>query len=225
MTALFVTATGTDVGKTFVTAGLASHLIANGRAVDVLKPVVSGFDPASTAISDPAVLLAALGRPVIETEIANISPWRFRAPLSPDAAAQREGRVIDFAALVAFSRSAVAVCRDVLLIEGVGGIMVPLDDRHTVLDWMLAVRLPLLLVAGSYLGALSHTLSAADVLRRRKLTIAAVVISESIAGPVPLDETIATIGRFLTPIPVLGIPRLPPGTNTHTAFGRLAEVV
>jgi len=224
MTALFVTATGTDVGKTFVTAGLASRLIAQGRAVAAIKPVVSGFDPAAAAASDPGVLLAALGRPVTETEVADISPWRFGAPLSPDAAAQREGRVVDFAALVEFSRKAMAARRDVLLIEGVGGIMVPLDDRHTVLDWMTALHLPLLLVAGSYLGTLSHALSAIDVLQRRELTIAAIVVSESIASPAPLDETVATIARFVAPIPVLGLPRLPPGT-THAAFGKLAEVV
>ena len=61
--------------------------------------------------------------------------------------------------------------RDVLLIEGIGGIMVPLDDEHTVLDWMLVLQLPVILVAGSYLGTLSHTLTALDVLRRRGLTV------------------------------------------------------
>jgi dethiobiotin synthetase len=225
MTALFVTATGTDVGKTFVTAGLASHLIAQGRAVDAIKPVVSGFEPTAAATSDPGVLLTALGRPLTEAGIADISPWRFGAPLSPDAAAQREGRIVDFAALLAFSREAMMARRDVLLIEGVGGIMVPLDARHTVLDWMAALRLPLLLVAGSYLGTLSHTLSAVDVLQRRELTIAAIVVSESAESPVPLDETVATIARFVPPIPVLGLPRLPSGTKEHAVFGRLAELV
>ena len=225
MAALFVTATGTDVGKTFVTAGLASHVIAKGRAVDVLKPVVSGFDPATAASTDPGVLLSALGRPTTEAEIANISPWRFRAPLSPASAAQREGLSLDFAALVEFCRKAMAARRDVLLIEGVGGIMVPLDADHTVLDWMTALRLPLLLIAGSYLGTLSHTLSAVDVLKRRELTIAAVVVSESIESPVPLDETVATIARFVAPLPVLGVPRLPSGTKEHAVFGQLAELM
>jgi dethiobiotin synthetase len=224
MTALFVTATGTDVGKTFVTAGLARHLVTHGRNVDAIKPVVSGFAPATAATSDPGVLLAALGRPVTEEEIANISPWRFRAPLAPDAAAQREGRAVDFDALVAFCHKAMQVRRDLLLIEGVGGIMVPLDERHTVLDWMNALRLPLLLVAGSYLGTISHTLSAVDVLQRRELTIAAVVVSESIESPIPLDETVAVIARFVR-IPVLGVPRLASGVNTHEVLGQLAEMV
>ncbi len=92
MSAIFITATGTDIGKTFVTAGLIRHLRASGREVDALKPVMTGFDPAHPEASDAGVLLAALGRPVTAAEIARISPWRFSAPLSPDMAARRERR-------------------------------------------------------------------------------------------------------------------------------------
>ena len=223
MTALFVTATGTDIGKTFVTCGLISHLRQQGRAVDAIKPVVTGFDAAATA-SDPALLLAALGRP--RTNIPKISPWCFKAPLAPDLAASREGRTLDFAALVDFSRAAMAVAKDVLLIEGIGGIMVPLDTRHTVLDWMTALRLQLILVAGSYLGTISHTLSAVDVLMRRDLTIAAIVVSESIGSSVPLDDTAASIARFAAPIPVYALPRFDAADSTeHPVFARLAELV
>ena len=92
MSAIFITATGTDIGKTFVAAGLIRHLRAAGRSVDALKPVVTGFDPLDAAASDTGVLLSALGRPVTPAEIDRISPWRFRAPLSPDMAARRENR-------------------------------------------------------------------------------------------------------------------------------------
>jgi len=225
MTALFVTATGTDIGKTFVTCGLISHLRQQGRAVDAIKPVVTGFDPTAAAVdaSDPALLLAALGRP--RTNIPKISPWCFKAPLAPDLAASREGHTLDFAALVDFSRAAMAVAKDVLLIEGIGGIMVPLDARYTVLDWMTALRLRLILVAGSYLGTISHTLSAVDVLMQRNLTIAAIVVSESIGSPVPLDDTAASIARFAAPIPVYALPRLIPDNAEHTVFARLGELV
>jgi dethiobiotin synthetase len=223
MTALFVTATGTDIGKTFVACGLIKYLREQGRAVAAIKPVVTGFDPATASASDPAVLLTALGCPL--TDIARISPWRLQAPLSPDLAARRESRTIDFAGLVAFSRDALASAEDVLIIEGVGGIMVPLDGRHTVLEWMTALRLPLILVTGSYLGTISHTLSAIDVLVRRNLPIAAIVVSESIGSPVPLDDTAATIGRFVESIAVFALPRLPSGTMSHPMFGRLAEMV
>jgi dethiobiotin synthetase len=223
MPALFVTATGTNIGKTFVSCGLISRLRQEGRTVEAIKPVVTDFDPAAAAASDPAILLAALGRP--QADIPAISPWRFKAPLSPDLAARREGRAIDFAQLVDFCQAAIGSAKDALLVEGIGGIMVPLDDRNTVLDWMLALRLPLILVTGSYLGALSHTLSAVDVLRGRDLRIDAAVVSESVASPVPLDDTVAVIARFVQPIPVFALPRLPPGTLGHPVFAQLADLL
>jgi len=224
MTAIFVTSTGTDIGKTFVTAGLIARLRESGHATAAIKPVVTGFTPGTAATSDPAVLLAALGRPVAQAEIAKISPWRFETPLSPDLAARREGRTLDFAALLEFSRRTRASCNGTLFIEGVGGIMVPLDDRHTVLDWMVALGLPLLVVAGSYLGTISHTLSAVDVVTRRELTIAAIVVNESLHSTVPLNETVGSIAKFVRPVPVLGLPRLGSGSG-HPVFGRLAAML
>jgi dethiobiotin synthetase len=224
VSALFVTATGTDVGKTFVAAGLIRHLRRAGRDVDAFKPVVSGFDPQGAAESDPGVLLSALGRPITSAEIDRVSPWRFRAPLSPDMAARLEGRAIDFTALVKHSREAIANTRGFLFIEGVGGIMAPLDDRHTVLDWMAALGVPVILVAGSYLGTISHTLAALDVLRRRELTVAALVVSETENSTVPLDETVATLARFVGQTNIVAIPRLPPGEYGHPAFGQIIPI-
>ena len=225
MTAVFVTSTGTDIGKTFVTAGLIRHLRGDKRAIDALKPVVSGYDSSVVETSDPAVLLAALGRPINADEIARMSPWRFRAPLSPDQAAEREGRKIDFEELVAFSRRAVETAAGTLFIEGVGGIMVPVDARHTVLDWMTVLRIPLLLVVGGYLGTISHTLTALHVLAQRKLDVSAIVVSESERNPVALDETVAGIQRFSDGIEVVGLPRLPAGILEHPAFARIAALL
>ena len=224
MTAVFVTSTGTDIGKTFVTAGLIQHFRRAGRAVSAIKPIVSGFDPDTADSSDPGVLLTALGRPVQREEIERISPWRFKAALAPDLASAREGRIIDFKAVIDFSQRAIAA-NGLLLIEGVGGVMVPLDTRHTVLDWMTALRLPLILVVGSYLGSVSHTLTALHVLALRNLSTVAVVVNETPGSPAPLDETIATIARFADLIEVIGLPRLSPGLDTHPAFARLAELL
>lgn len=208
MSSLFVTATGTEIGKTFVTAALARHWHRQGRAVGVLKPVVSGFDDSTKAESDPAVLLRALGRPVTDTGLAEIAPWQFQAPLSPDMAAAREGRAIDFPALVGFCRQAtVAAEADPLLIEGVGGAMVPLTDRETVLDWMAALGLPVLLVAGSYLGTISHILTTLLALHGARLEVRAIVLSETPGSTVPLEETRATVARFTGAVPVLVLPR------------------
>ena len=225
MSAYFVTSTGTDIGKTFITAGLIGVLRAQNRKVAALKPVVSGYDSSVVETSDPAVLLRALGRPVSAEEIAAIAPWRFHAPVSPDLAAARESRVIDFDELIAFSRNAVAATDGILFIEGVGGIMVPLDGQHTVLDWMAALELPLLLAVGGYLGTISHTLTALDVLAARKLKVAAIVVSESERNPVELAETVASIARFAKDSAVIGLPRLPAGIVTHPAFDRIAALL
>lgn len=224
MTAAFVTGTGTEIGKTFVTAALIHEFRRRGRKVTALKPVASGFDPARVGDSDPGILLAALGETSTRETLDRIAPWRLAAPLSPDMAARRENRTIDFAALVDHSRAAVAAA-DVALIESIGGVMVPLDDRHTVLDWMTALRLPLVVVGGSYLGAISHALTALDVLRSRNLVVAAFVVNETPASTVSLDETAATIARFTAGPPVVTLPRIDSAATPHPAIQKLTELL
>lgn len=209
MTTIFVTASGTGVGKTFVTARLAAELAASGRRVQALKPVATGFDAARLEDNDAAVLLRALGRDVTNENVAAVSPWRFAAPLSPDMAAARESRAVPFAALVDHCRTAAARA-EITLIEGIGGVMVPLDDEHTVLDWIAALGAPALLVVGSYLGTLSHGLTAAAALRARGVPLAAIVVSESLEQPVPASETAATLARFASPARVVVLPRAAP---------------
>ncbi|MFT5174134.1 MAG: dethiobiotin synthetase [Gammaproteobacteria bacterium] len=204
MARYFVTATGTEVGKTYLTAVLCRGLRAEGRAVRALKPVISGFEADDCADSDTARLLEALGDPITPANIAALSPWRFRAPLSPDTAAAREGRSIDFTRLVAFGKCA---NDELLLIEGVGGAMAPLTDTHTVMDWMVALGAPAIVVAGSYLGTISHTLTTVAAMQSRGIAIAAVVISESAQSPMPVQETVAVVARFLTGIDVLTLAR------------------
>ena len=221
MSAVFVTATGTDIGKTFVAAGLVRHLHTAGEAVWALKPVVSGFDMANLRASDPGVLLEALGHSVSPDCIARISHWRFTAPLSPDMAGARESKEIDFGALVTFCREEISARRGMLIIEGVGGIMVPLDARHTVLDWIAALGIPAILVAGTYLGTLSHTLTAASAMTHAGVKIAALVVNESGDGAVSMDDTVATLGRFLPGIPIATISR-PPAADS---FARLTDLI
>src|SRR5262249_53433922 len=152
--------------------------------------------------------------------IERISPWRFRAPVSPDAAARQEGLRIDVDEVVEFCRSAVEQRQQVLLIEGVGGIMVPLDEQHTILDVMMALQLPLILVAGSYLGPTSHPLPALDALFRRDLSVLATIVSETPGSTVPLADTVAGIARFSEP--VIGLPRQQLGPGEKPSSGTLA---
>jgi dethiobiotin synthetase len=223
MTAIFITATGTDIGKTFVAAGLIRHWRAAGRKVEALKPVVTGFDPFATTASDPGLLLAALGRPVTETEIERIAPWRFAAPLSPDMAARRERRTIHFDALVDFSRNAIAANNGALLIEGIGGIMVPLDDTHTVLDWITALQIPAVVVTGTYLGSLSHTLTTLDVLARHRIAVKSLVVNETAGSSVGMQDTAATLANFSSPIPLLTVSRR--ADDADPIFAKMARLL
>jgi len=129
-------------------------------------------------------------------------------------AAAREGKAIDFTALLTFCREAGPV-----LVEGVGGAMVPLNDRETVLDWIAALKLPVILVAGTYLGTISHVLTAAQVLIAKGISVATIVLNESEVSPVPPAETATTIGRFLPPIPIHIITR----NGGNAEFLALAE--
>lgn len=225
MTAFFITATGTDVGKTYVASGLIRHWRAAGRQVEALKPVASGFDPAAAKTSDSGVLLSALGKPITPTEIDRISPWRFSAPLSPDMAAERENRRIDFDAVVKYSRDAIAAAQDILLIEGIGGIMVPLTDKHTVLDWMAALDIPLVVVTGTYVGSLSHTLTCLDVLARRGLTVKAVVVNNTPGSPVTFQNTIGTLCNFERNISMVGLQWQADAVPGDRAFRSIAELL
>lgn len=224
MPAAFITATGTDIGKTYVTAGLARHLLAAARKVSVLKPVASGFDPEAWRTSDPALLLAAAGVPPSFAAVETITPWRFAAPLSPDMAARLAGGAVDFAALLGFCGKAVAQAEDVLLIEGIGGLMVPLCAERTVLDLIEGLRLAPILVAGSYVGTLSHTLSALDVLDRRGLAPLAVVLNETKESAASLDATEASLRCFFKQGVIVKLHRGAEETNA-AAFAELARLI
>jgi dethiobiotin synthetase len=205
---LFVAGAGTDVGKTFVAAHLIRALVARGVAVDALKPVVSGFDPTDWADSDPGRLLAALGRPLDAANLEAISPWRYAAPLSPDMAARLEGRAVDCAAAIALCRARIAALPGTLVVvEGAGGVMSPVDEGTTGLDLMAGIGAPAVLVGGSYLGAISHTLTAIEALRGRGLALKAVVVSESPAAGTPFAETVAAVARLARVSQVIAAPR------------------
>jgi dethiobiotin synthetase len=202
MKGYFVTATGTDIGKTYCTTGL---LRAN-RKLRAIKPLLSGYEPDQAASSDSGQLLTAMGRPVTEANIAAITPWRFKAPLSPDMAAAREGQNIPYDDLLDFCRAELAKAPDGLLIEGAGGAAVPLTASKMTADWIKDLGLPVLLVSGTYLGSISHCITTAEFLLQRDIVIAAILLNESETAPVPTAETTATLTRYL-PCRIVHIPR------------------
>lgn len=193
MSAYFVIGTGTNVGKTYVTASLARQ----NKNILALKPIISGYSDSED--SDTQILMKAQGL----TNPDAISPWRFAAPLSPDAAAKREGKEIIFSEVVEWCRGKISEHDGITLIEGAGGVMSPATTRHTMLDLAAALQLPVLLIAGSYLGTISHTLTAVTALKMRGASIHKIIISESEISPMPAEETAETIERFCGVQPVI----------------------
>jgi dethiobiotin synthetase len=194
MSAYFVTSTGTGVGKTFVTCALLATARDRGWAARGFKPIISGWT--ENADSDTAQIITAGSSKQCPSEI---SPWRFVASLSPHRAAKTENLTIDVVALEDWCR-AQTIGDGLTLIEGAGGVMTPITDSYTMLDLMVALKLPVILVAGSYLGSITHTLTALEVLRTRMVRVHTLVITETAGSEVTLRETRAGLQPFLIDI-------------------------
>ncbi|WP_068875882.1 MULTISPECIES: dethiobiotin synthase [unclassified Phenylobacterium] len=205
---LFVAGAHTEIGKTWVACALLRAARAEGLSVAAAKPVVSGFDEARWADSDPGRLLAACGAELTPPALDEISPWRYQAPVAPPSAARLEARALPFSEVVAYARQRVSTSgANLMVVEAVGGLMSPFADGATSLDLMTAIGGPNVLVVGSYLGAVSHGLTALEVLRARQLRPAALVVSErGAADDLPLEGTLALLREHVRDPPVIGAP-------------------
>jgi dethiobiotin synthetase len=223
VSAWFVTGAGTDIGKTHIACGLLDSWRHHGLACDAFKPLLSGYDPLEMEESDAGRLLIALDRPVTPENVAAISPWRYRPALSPAAAARAVGTAVPYGDVVAACQSKIANRSGPLLVEGAGGVMSPLAEGKTNLDLMAALNLPALLVVGTYLGAISHGLTALEALRARRVRVAATIVSESAEGAETLADTIADLAQFHAG-PIIGAPRFGEGA-TPPELAALAEML
>ncbi len=204
MGAYFITGTGTDIGKTHIVSLLIKQAQMRHKQIHAVKPVISGFDQNNPQKSDTGIILTSLGRKINKTEINQLSPFRYQKPLSPDHASLYENSEIIFEHLVAFCKHQLLEHKDKnLLIEGVGGVMVPLNQNKTTLDWIKACNIPAILVCGSYLGALSHSLTAYHTLKQYEIPIRMMIINESRSQNVGLDQTRNSLSNFILDIPII----------------------
>jgi dethiobiotin synthetase len=202
---LFVTATGTGVGKTVVAASILAALRARGERVAAFKPVVTGTDetPDPDWPPDDELLAAAAGvRP------DEVTGARFGPPLSPHLAAELAGAPLD-PALLRGAFDARAADAEAIVVEGVGGLLVPLTRDYLVRDLAVDVGLPLVIAASPGLGTINHTLLTLEAARAAGLTIAGVVLTPWPDAPSAMeDDNRATIAR-LGDVEVSVLPRLP----------------
>jgi len=199
---VFVTGTGTEVGKTVVAAVAAATLRADGARVAVFKPAVSGLDEGGEA--DHELLARASGTAQGPDEIA---PYRFGPPLSPHLAADLAGAAIDANVLRAAASTAAAV-GEALVCEGVGGLLVPLTRDYLIRDLAADLGYPLVVVAPPELGTINHTLLTIEAARSAGLQVAAVVLNPWPERPSAMElsnrDTIGDLGG----VAVLVLPRV-----------------
>lgn len=212
---IFVSGSGTGVGKTWITTGLARALRESGRSVAALKPLETGCEPDPL---DALALAHACGRP----EVAHAPGfYRARLPLAPAAAtASGEPPPPRLEALVASIESAARGADD-LIVEGAGGLLVPIDAEHDLVDLARALSLPVLLVAPDILGTISHTRATVEAAASRQVRIAAIALTQP--GP-QTDLSAATNAALLrerTGLPVLRFDHRPEGPEPEA----LAELV
>jgi len=205
--ALYVAGAHTDVGKTHVACALLRAARGRGIACDAFKPVLSGFARERWAESDAGRLLAALGRG--EADLDAISPLRFTEALAPPMAARRQGARLELDDVLARCRTWLAESAGELkLLEGAGGLMSPIAEDGTALDLPEQLALPSILVGGGYLGAVSHLLTALEVLRARRLPVLALVVSEDADPNAPaFEETLEMARTFGGDTPVIAAAR------------------
>ncbi len=205
MLGLFITGTGTEVGKTYVGALIAKQLVEAGVRVGVYKPVASGcLTEGGQIISEDAVMLwEAAGKP---GSLDLVCPQRFMAPIAPPLAAREEGKRVDSKKLRTGVEAWRELC-DVLLIEGAGGLMSPLSDDDYNADLALDLGVPLLIVAANRLGVMNDTLQTAitatvmiDPSNGHELKVAGVVLNDvSAKGDESCSSNADELARRLGP--------------------------
>lgn len=223
MRGLFVTGTGTGVGKTILSAALLAAMAAGGERVRAHKPVVTGLDdhpraggpaggrPSEAWPLDHELLASAAGMTPEE-----VAPLRYGPAVSPHLAARLAGEAIDPTGLIARARAA-GTGEGTLIVEGVGGLLVPLADDFTVCDLAAALGLPVLIAAGPGLGTINHTLLTLAAARAAGLDVRAVVLTPWPDAPAELErsncDTIARLGE----IEVAGLSYVPSPTVADLA--------
>lgn len=207
MRGLFVTGTGTGVGKTIVSAALLAAMRAAGERVRAHKPVVTGLEepPAGWPPDHELLGIAAGMRP------EDVAPLRYGPAVSPHLASTLAGERIDRATLVENARRTTG--EQALVVEGVGGLLVPLCDDFTVCDLMRELGLPVLIVASPTLGTINHTLLTLHTARGAGLDVRAVVLTPWPEHPSAMEhsnrETIARLGEVeVERLPSIGSPDL-----------------
>lgn len=220
---IFITGTDTGVGKTVVASALARYLKCCGVRVGVLKPVTSGaVAVGGRLVSEDAELLRRASGCTSPDE--DIAPYLLREPLAPSEAASREGVSIRTERILeAFNR--VSALHDVTIVEGAGGLLVPLGEGLLVADLAVRLNLPLIIVARPNLGTVNHTLMTCECARSRGIRIMGVVINGQPLHPGPAEHYASRVIASLSGVPVLAVLPRQETDDEMLVVEKLAEAI
>lgn len=212
----FVTGTDTGIGKTIVSCALLSAYSARDNVVIGMKPVVTG-----RVCGEWADVKAIVAASSVAAPREWVNPYAFIPPISPHLAAKEAGIEIDIE-VIRQACSNLQKISDVVVVEGVGGIMVPLNDRNDVADMAYALDLPVILVVGMRLGCLNHALITAKIIQTSGLKLAGWVANQIDPQMNSFDENLHTLKERLN-CPLLGV--LPFERNVSTKnFSTLLDI-
>jgi dethiobiotin synthetase len=214
---LFVTGTGTDVGKTILSAALTAAIRAAGRPVRACKPVVSGIDGPPGGWPADHVLLGSLCGLAPE----EVSPLRYGPAVSPHLAASMQAKPVDAAEVIAIATDAAAIAKEQgahLIVEGLGGLLAPLTNDLSVRSLAAQLGLPLLIAAHPGLGTINHTLLTIEAAHAAKLHPCAVVLTPWPAEPSAIERSNRKTIERLGEVEVMGLPHISaPGLHIDPA--------
>ncbi len=223
MKSIFVTGTDTGVGKTAVSCGLAAYLsLRKGYDVGVMKPFESGNEaPGQEMTGDAWALKAASGCP---DDIRDINPYNFKAPLAPETAAMLENTQVDIARVTSVYTK---LCdrHDIVIVEGAGGILVPIRDGCFYSDLISAWQIPVIIVSRLTLGTINHTLLSCHYLRSIGVTVSGVILNDMLGeNDIASQTNPGMLEKYLT-VPLLGVfPHMPDLFTQGIDRERLADV-
>jgi dethiobiotin synthetase len=213
---VFVTGTDTGVGKSVVAAAICAAIAARGERVAAFKPAVSGLDDEPGEFGYDHELLASVASAGQTPE--DVAPWRFGPSVSPHHAAELAGERIEPAELVAAART-----HELLVCEGVGGLLVPITPGYLVRDLAIDLELPVVVAARSGLGTINHTLLTVEAARTAGLRVAGVVMTPWPDDPTDMERSNRATVERLADVSVSGLPPTTPDRLAEAGAGLALE--
>lgn len=188
----FVIGTDTDVGKTYIASQIVTHFVDQGIDTIGMKPVASGceLDATGALVNEDVRSLCEASN--VKADLRLINPYRFEPAIAPHLAAAQAGVTLD-TMVIKQAYEQLATTAEVVIVEGAGGLIVPLDQTQTLADLAVSLNLPIILVVGIRLGCINHALLTVEAIKARGLTLAGWVANQIEPAMAEFDDNIRTL--------------------------------